>query len=226
MMQLDHKKSYLTYRILDTNETLRWATISSLIMVIIGFYLMTHWLEFNETRLGYSLYDPILDLVSPKNFTYEIFFSTYAAIFLGLGFSLRTPWMMVRTNMSILALLGLRMVSMYLVPLEPPANIIPLEDSFLMSTVYSNKILMKDLFFSGHTASIALLIFLVEKKWVSLVLLLCGVTVGTLLIMQHVHYSIDILGGFFFAWLAAKFGKSMAEQFLLFLRTTVISPPR
>ncbi len=221
MIELDHNKTFESYKVLDTNETLRWALISSTFLVILGFLITTQWLLFNETRLGYFLYDPIIASIPAVNLTSEIFFTTYAAIFIGLLFSLRTPWMMVKTNVSILALLVLRMISMYLLPLEPPVGIIPLEDAFLTSTVYDHQVLMKDLFFSGHTASIAVLIFLVEKRVLSILLFITSLAVGTMLIIQHVHYTIDVLAAFGFAWMAAKMGRNLTEQLLIFIRLAI-----
>ena len=59
-----------------------------------------------------------------------------------------------------------------------------------------------DLFFSGHTATICLLLFWTVKfKWV---FALFGVVLGILLMVQRVHYSIDIIAAIPFAYLSVR----------------------
>lgn len=104
---------------------------------------------------------------------------------------------------------------MSLVPLEPPVDIIPLQDDFLSGTFYDGRVLLKDLFFSGHTASIAVLAFLIQdKKW-SRMILTMSIIVGSMLIMQHVHYTIDVVCAYMFAYLACTIGIYTGERTLL-----------
>lgn len=89
---------------------------------------------------------------------------------------------------------------MYLVPLIPPEGIIPLRDTFLEGSFYGNKVLVKDLFFSGHTANLVLLAFMVDVKWLRYILFVCAAIVAFLLLKQHVHYTIDVIAAPFAAY--------------------------
>ena len=93
-------------------------------------------------------------------------------------------------------------------------GILPLHDLFLKNTFYCQEVLLKDLFFSGHTASVFLLYFLIPQKWVKRVLLAGGLTLGFLLMHQHVHYTIDIVAAPFFSWIAYQ-GACFARKYIL-----------
>jgi membrane-associated phospholipid phosphatase len=61
-----------------------------------------------------------------------------------------------------------------------------------------------DLFFSGHTALVFAIYLLSGKKWPFLLL---SIVIGTLLVMQRVHYSIDVIAAFPFAWCAVSLSR-------------------
>jgi membrane-associated phospholipid phosphatase len=80
--------------------------------------------------------------------------------------------------------------------------LIPLIDPFLAKVAYGgNAVFVKDLFFSGHTSTLAIVYFIEKKKSLKSILLISTIMVGLLLIWQHVHYSIDILGAWVVSWL-------------------------
>ena len=66
---------------------------------------------------------------------------------------------------------------------------------------------MRDLFFSGHTATMTLLALAGRGRW-RWVLGGLTVAVGLLVLVQRVHYSYDVLAAPFFAgaawWLAGR----------------------
>jgi hypothetical protein len=98
-------------------------------------------------------------------------------------------------GLQMFALLSfLRTLSIFLVPLEAPADIIFLNDPFANVLLHQPDLkVMKDLFFSGHTATVALMFLLARKKWQRMY---CGITLiisPTLILWQHVHYTIDVI---------------------------------
>ena len=56
-----------------------------------------------------------------------------------------------------------RMCAMYMLPLDPPVNMIILNDP-LVEFFGTGQTLTKDLFFSGHTATLFILFLVSEKK--------------------------------------------------------------
>ena len=110
--------------------------------------------------------------------------------------------------LSIIIIGILRCISLYVVPLAPPQGIIPLRDTFLEGSFYGNQVLVKDLFFSGHTANLSLLIFFVDIKWIKYVLGICTFIVAALLLKQHVHYTVDVVVAPFAAFLSYRIAKA------------------
>jgi hypothetical protein len=187
--------------------------ITSFLSVFFVFFLFARFLKFNETRSGILINDPILSTLGPTNHNVEIFLLTYGLVIFGLSWALRTRIGMLTTNISICFLIAFRAFTLFSVPLEPPMGIIPLEDMFLKNTFYNQQVLLKDLFFSGHTAAVFLLYFLIQKNWVKTVLLAGGLLLGFLLMKQHVHYSIDIFIAPFFSWLSYQ-GATLVKNFI------------
>ena len=63
----------------------------------------------------------------------------------------------------------------------------------------------KDLFFSGHTSTLFLMFLITQHKKVKATLLTISIIVPILLLVQHVHYTIDILAAPVFAYAIFSF---------------------
>ena len=207
-----------SFSVLKTNKSLLFLICMTLLLVILGFYFTAQFLAFNEARPGLILYDPLIDLFKPIDLSRPIFLCTYGCIIIGLISSMTTPERVIETQIAISCLLFFRVVSMFLLPLEPPQDIIPLQDAFLKHTAYGDKVLLKDLFFSGHTASVVLLYHLVKNQKIKRSLLIMSVVIGSMLIVQHVHYTIDVLFAYAFAHLAALSSSVLTQKALLYAR--------
>lgn len=207
-----------SFKDLFQNKTVAMVFVFSLALVFLFFGFTRSFLSFNEARTGGVLYDPLISYFSPIDLSTYTFGITYFCIILGLSFNMCTPEKAILTQFSIVSLLILRMICLFIVPLEPPATIIPLDDKFLTNTFYNNKILVKDLFFSGHTGSIVLMYFLVDNKYVAKILLIGSMIVGSFLIAQHVHYTLDVVCAYFFAWFGTQIGRAMKDYAFVYAR--------
>jgi len=94
-----------------------------------------------------------------------------------------------------------RIVSITMVPLNPPDGLIKLKDP-LTSMIYGgkDKFITKDLFFSGHTSNMFLMCLCLPKKMDKYLALIATIIVGILVLVQHVHYTIDVLAAFLFTY--------------------------
>ena len=176
-------------------------TIGILTLTLISF---VYFLTFNENRFGYVFKDPILNLFEPVAISEVTFFITYFFAIYGIIISFREPALFVTLLQAYTIMTLFRITCLYVIPLEAPDKIIPLKDTFLQSTFYSGRENLKDLFFSGHTATIFLFAFAFRKIGIKIMFLFGASLVGILVIVQHVHYSIDVVAAPIFAFLSIK----------------------
>ncbi|MCX6209264.1 MAG: phosphatase PAP2-related protein [Bacteroidetes bacterium] len=93
-----------------------------------------------------------------------------------------------------------------MVKFNPPKNLIALIDP-ITNTFYGGKFITKDLFYSGHTATIFLMYLVIDTKWLKNFFLVATLCVGVMVLVQHVHYTIDVIAAPFFTYLAYRLGK-------------------
>ncbi len=191
-----------------------------LFLILVFFCLslvfsFTFFMEWNETRPGTVFDDPILRLFKPIDISPIISMFTLVPIFLGLIYIFRKPTTTVYFLISAIVICGFRALTIYLVPLEPPIDIIPLSDPVIETLFYGGNILLKDLFFSGHTANLILIGLILEQKMIKNLLLISGFLVGTMVLLQHVHYSIDVLAAPFFSFVTYKISVWAGEKYIL-----------
>ena len=167
----------------------------ALLPVLPGFY---HWVQ---TRPGYPLADPLLDLLPVHDNSVLTFSLIYGAIVGSLAAAFRRPPLLARMLWCYYLLQLLRMATLTLLPLEPPTALLPLHDPVVDHLFQVQEPIVRDLFFSGHTATMMLLALASRGRW-RWVLGGLTVAVGLLVLVQRVHYSYDVLAAPFFAWAA------------------------
>jgi hypothetical protein len=92
----------------------------------------------------------------------------------------------------------IRYFAIYMVPLEPPAGLVVLKDPFT-NFIYGGYFVTKDLFFSGHVGTVFLVLLSARTKVQRRVLLVASMVLAFFLLLQHVHYPIDVLASPVFA---------------------------
>lgn len=200
------KNAWQLYFSRPNKRTVFLFTIGILILTLISF---VYFLAFNENRIGYVFNDPVLSLFKPFAVSEITFFITYFFAVYGIIISFREPPLFITLLQAYTIMTLLRMLCLYLLPLEAPESIIPLKDTFLQSTFYSGRENLKDLFFSGHTATIFLFAFVFRKKGTKMFFFVGACVVGVLVLIQHVHYSIDVLAAPIFAYVAIRVQKKL-----------------
>ena len=177
----------------------RLILIITLVLLIPVLIVLTNFLAFNETRSGITIDDPFLQLFKPVDLTWVTFSLIYGALAVAIIYLVKNPFLLLLALQSYGIMVIFRMLAMYSLPLNPPANIIILEDPFVQ--LFGNgDVLLKDLFFSGHTSTMFLLFLISKHQVLKIVFLLCTILVALCVLIQHVHYSIDVLAAPFFAY--------------------------
>jgi hypothetical protein len=105
-----------------------------------------------------------------------------------------------------------RIIAMYLLPLEPPAITIPLKDPFV-ETFGSGQLLMKDLFFSGHTSILFILFLTSARGWLKWTFLLFTLAAATAIIVHHTHYTVDVFIAPFVAYASYRIALIVNKRF-------------
>ena len=190
-----------------TKKSFRIQFIISLLWVCLLAFIAPKYLLFIEGRQGYEFNDIFLTYFTPVDVSWSIFTIIYAGIVAALIFLIPRPLKITNTLTAYCILTTARFASIYLIPLEPSAAIIPLNDPFAAKIVYSGEVITKDLFFSGHVSTLFLVTLAVDKGYLKVFLILATVAVALLLMIQHVHFSIDVLAAPIFAWISLKMVK-------------------
>lgn len=153
-----------------------------------------HFLRLWQMRPGIQINDLILNLLPPADFSFPIFFLEYSTIFLVFVFVLAAPDRLVKGLQMFALIFFARTVSVFLVPLEPPREMIPLNDPMASLFLHTPDVFVnKDLFFSGHLSAILLLMLIATNKYIKAYALMAAIVVGALIMWQHVHYSMDVI---------------------------------
>lgn len=187
-----------------------------LLIVLTGFASL---LAYIETRQGHVAYDPVLNFIRPRDVSYFIFFTTYTTALVAIIYALSSTYKFLHLIQMYGTLKLLRVFTLFFVPLESPIAIIPLNDEILKHTFYSGGENIKDLFFSGHAATLFLFYFFSVDKVLKYLFLAAAISVSISLVVQHAHYSFDILAAPVFAYisykLVAKFSKHYYKEVAL-----------
>ena len=173
--------------------------------VIIAF---SHFLHFVEQREGVVLDDPILKTFNPIDLTWLTFALIYISLIIFVVTTFNKPNKLLISFQAYGLMLIFRTIAMYLTPFEAPAAIILLDDPFVQFFAKVD-ILTKDLFFSGHTGTLFLLFLLADNKSLKTIFLILTLMVGTAVLLQHVHYSIDVFVAPFIAYGSYKIIKKL-----------------
>ena len=180
-------------------------TMIILTVVLISF---SQFLHFIEQREGVVLSDPVLRAFNPIYLTWLTFALIYLSLIIFVVTSFNKPDKLLIAFQAYGLMVIFRSIAMYLTPFEVPESILLLNDPFIQ-LFGKGEILTKDLFFSGHTGTLFLLFLLAENKTLKSIFLISTIMVGTAVLLQHVHYSIDVFVAPFVAYGAYRIIKNL-----------------
>lgn len=175
-----------------------------------------HFFNAIQQRSGMLLNDPVLAILPPTDLSNYIFLMIYGSVVLVMLYILTYPSLFVRGIQAFVLLNVVRYISIYLVPLAEPAGLIYLQDPFLESAVYQNQV-TKDLFFSGHVSTVFLFGVMVYNRYLKGFFYFAAMMIGAMILLQHAHYTIDVLAAPFFAWgvvkVTTKYGEWIEKRY-------------
>jgi len=193
------------------NTRFRNKLIAGVLIFALILMLLPSFFAMIESRNGVVLNDRLLNMIGPRDFSIPIFIIIWSTTLLFFFRSYYNPAIFLQAIYCVVFLTIIRMTTIYLVPLDPPATIIAIKDP-LTSLTYGGKdiFITKDLFFSGHTSNMLILALCFERKSDKWLGFIAAFSVGILVLFQHAHYSIDVIAAFVITLIVAGFAKRFA----------------
>jgi PAP2 superfamily C-terminal len=182
-----------------------------LILVLLVAFL-PYYFAFIEARRGIQLNDIVLNYIDSANVSIPTFIIIWSLSLWYLYKSANDPALILLILWGLNVLFISRIISIYLVPLDPPKDLVELIDP-ITNRFYGAKFITKDLFFSGHTATLVCLSLCLRKRKDQLIVLTGGIIVGILVLVQHVHYTIDVIAAFVFPYFIIKIARRIIAPF-------------
>ena len=209
------KSSSISWPVAWQRSAFRYRLVLTLALLIGLVANLPRFFAWVQSRPGSLLPDPLLALLPAHDVSWFTFIIIYLSVATALSYVLPRPYMLLRLLAAYWLMHASRVVLLALLPLEPPIGLFPLRDPIIDTFIYvAAGPITKDLFFSGHTATVMLLALSTEgarRRW----LLAATAAVGLLVLVQHVHYTYDVVAAPFFAlgcyWLAGYWARSEAS---------------
>ena len=190
--------------------------LATVIVLVVCVSSLAKFIVFVEGRQGVVLDDPVFYWFNAIDLNIPVFAFIYLSILTCIIYlTITNPNGLIIALHAYALLVVVRMVMMYVVPLEPPLGTIDLNDPLVFVVGTGTKI-TKDLFFSGHTSMLFLLFLVTHKRWLKSVFLINTFIVGLFVILQKVHYSIDVL--------VAPFISYCCYRIIFHLNTKILFP--
>jgi hypothetical protein len=153
-----------------------------------------HYLRVWQDRQGVQINDIVLNQLPPHDFSLPIFMLEYCTLLLVLVVTIQHPDRLVKGLQMMALIVFARTLCIYFFPLEPPREMIRLDDPFASFFLHSKTTFVsKDLFFSGHISTLALLMLISVNKYVKAWTLAATILVGAMILDMHVHYTLDVV---------------------------------
>jgi hypothetical protein len=191
-----------------------------LVVFLIGLALFLSSLQLTiqyvpqfETREGFVPFDPFMTYLPAIDVSSYVFFLLYGAILFGSYYFIQDPKMLLTFAFSFGFMYYIRALCITLVPLNEPALLIPLSDPFIEKLGIYQTFVKRDLFFSGHFASVFIPYLILRKTRFNWVFLSASIMIGILVMLQHIHYSYDVFGAAFFTYLSVYLAEKLVAKF-------------
>jgi hypothetical protein len=188
------------------NTVFRKKVYTGFLLTVVIFTCLPFFFQYIQQRPGIVLNDWVLNAIPSHNVSALIFICIWSTLLLTLIRAYKDPGFFLLMLYSYSIVCIFRYITMSLVPLETPKGLIPLIDP-LSNLFYGKKFITKDLFFSGHTSTLFLMHLCFQHRRDKYFSLATTILVGALVLVQHVHYTIDVLAAPIFTFIAYKITK-------------------
>ncbi|MEI6817875.1 MAG: phosphatase PAP2-related protein [Bacteroidota bacterium] len=190
-----------------SSKSYRKELIGSILFIFVFWKFIFWFFPYIQSRTGAVINDPILNMLTPMDLSWFTFICIYLVFISAMIHLMYHPRLLLVMFEVFLVVTTMRMLSLFFIPLDPPKGIILLTDPIIGKFAYNNNVITKDLFFSGHTVLVFVMFLVVRHTWLKISYLILTICVGCALMIQHVHYSFDVMAAPIFTYLAFKIVK-------------------
>jgi len=194
------------------NFSFRFKLATGIISLLVVVTVLPFFFQYIQLRSGYQLNDALLNALPATDVSIPVFMAIWSMVLLFIIRSINNPQLFLVYIYGFLFLCICRIITLSAVALETPPGLIELKDPLSNFFYGSSNFITKDLFFSGHTATLCLFFFCFQRKWDKVIALVCTIVVGVLLLVQHVHYTVDVLAAPLFTLMCFGFAKKIVNE--------------
>lgn len=198
------------WAIVIKNPAFRRKLLIGLLALCLVLFCLPYFFQCIEKRQGHIINDIVLAWLPAKNVSIPIFTIIWTMALLVMIRSIQSPKVFLLFLYSFILVEASRFITISLVPLNAPLQLIPLMDP-ISNSFYGKTFITKDLFYSGHTAVQFLFFLCLTKRTDKIIALCCSIGVGLLVLVQHIHYTIDVAAAFPFAFLCYFAAKKLVS---------------
>jgi len=180
------------WRVTWNSRYKRYQMIIGTVIMLAIIYTLPFFFGHIQKRKGAVLNDWLLARIPAHDVSVLIFAIIGAMALLIIIRAVNNPSIYITYCWTFIFVYIVRFATLSLVALDPPPGLVPLIDP-INSFFSGNVVITKDLFFSGHTATMVQIFLCLERRTDKLIALIAAFAVACLLLVQHIHYTIDIL---------------------------------
>lgn len=199
----------ITWREAWKSKLYRQKLIIGWILYIGVLLYLPHFFAMIQKKDGVMLNDFVLAFLPSVNLSALIFSLLYITVIFTIYRSAKSPYLFLLYLWATLLISISRILTNNFVPLEPPIGLVSLVDPILLPFYGPNGV-TKDLFYSGHTASVFLTYLILRKKSEKTAALIATIIVGISLLFQHIHYTIDVIAAPLFVYILFLLAKKIS----------------
>ena len=204
----NNDKYMVTWKDAWVYRSFRSRTIAGLISLSALLLFFPFFFSLIEARKGgFELTDPVLYSLPAIDLSIPIFIIIYSTTIFTLYKCWKDPSVFIIFLWSFIIMSVLRIISISMLSLEPPSDLIPIKDP-ITYLFYGKADVTRDLFFSGHTATQFLMFLCLKRKTDKTIALISTVLIAIMVLFQHVHYTVDVIAAPFITYLAYWLTKS------------------
>ncbi|HQU58843.1 MAG TPA: phosphatase PAP2-related protein, partial [Saprospiraceae bacterium] len=191
----------------------RWVAVFFLCILLIMAGQMPAFFQYLQQRPGLVLNDFLLTVLPARDLSKFIFGLIYFSLAYIILRGVYSPVILLHFLIGYVVVLAVRVITLSLSPLEPPLGLVPLTDPGALF-FYGGIEVTKDLFFSGHTATAFLIYLCLQERIEKAVALAAVIVLAVMLLIQHIHYTIDVLAAVPITYYCYQLSKRIAAYAL------------